>query len=212
MGKDVFPKITAIPKGHRITPDIDLLEIRDYEKKVIGYEIKLLKYSAQKNDVPLTPLYAGLGQVLCYFQFGVDQVFLTLCICKIPQNRQGLMRTLETKLKEVCNFLERFFLNYSPYIGLELYRQDESYPITLMSPKQSFPIISDKEIEHRKECLIRRQFSWGNKWLKEMTKEVKNSPKPECFKKLPDDAPIPIQDCSHCKYKKGCLKELSKFL
>jgi hypothetical protein len=41
------------------------------EPFIVGYEVKLLA----KKEI-FNPFYAGLGGVLCYFQYGSDQAWL----------------------------------------------------------------------------------------------------------------------------------------
>jgi len=63
---EAYPKVTSIPKGKRITPDIVLLEIqRMAQPTMVGYEVELLRPSD-----PYKYFYAGLGEVINYFRYG----------------------------------------------------------------------------------------------------------------------------------------------
>jgi len=62
----------------KISPDIDLLQINQSTRTVTGYEFKLIKYHKGWKKANLVPVYAGLGQMFSYFNFGVDQSVLVI--------------------------------------------------------------------------------------------------------------------------------------
>jgi hypothetical protein len=89
-----YPKVTTIAKT-RLTPDIDLLKIEHPSGKepfIVGYEVKLLG----KKEI-FNPFYAGLGEVLCYFQYGIDQAWLLI---GIPSNAPS---DTENRIKKFGN-------------------------------------------------------------------------------------------------------------
>lgn len=166
---EVYPKVTSIPKGKRITPDIDLLLINKYKSPelILGLELKLLR----KTDL-LQNFYLGLGEAICYFQHGADQVRLILGCFNM--NSQELNQ-VENKLRKVCNFLEQInFSSFHPYLGIDIYREDKDYPISLMelSSNARFPVHSYKEINHKRNCLLNGEFEWGKRWIKNREKSL----------------------------------------
>ena len=98
--EEVYPKVTAIPRGRRITPDIDLLEIKGYgDIQTVGCELKLLKFNKRTMDVPFTPFYTGLGEATCYFQHGVEQVYLIIGCYLVPEDHLNLLDKIEKRLE-----------------------------------------------------------------------------------------------------------------
>jgi len=96
---EVFPKVSSIPLGHKINPDIDLLHINKYAcpPELTGYEVKVLR----KND-PLGPFYTAIGEALCYLRFGLDWAYVVIGCHKVPP---GQVDRVEATLKETWAFL-----------------------------------------------------------------------------------------------------------
>ena len=172
--EEVYPKVTAIPRGHRITPDIDLLEIKRYgDVHTIGYELKLLKFNKKTMDVPFTPFYTGLGEATCYFQHGVERVHLIIGCYLVPQDHLDLLDKIEKRLEEICKLMKESVLVISPHLGIEFYRQDRNYSITLKPTEGKFYVSVHEDIQHKRECLLRKEFSWGRTWLRNMRRKQK---------------------------------------
>jgi hypothetical protein len=151
---DKYPKVTAIAKT-RLTPDIDLLKIEQlYGKEpfIVGYEVKLLGRKEIFN-----PFYAGLGEALCYFQYGIDQVWLLI---GIPSNAPN---DAENRIRKIWEFL-RNSNNVPTYLGLRLLRERMS-PIDI-EPKGKF-YASSENAKYMRESLLKKQFSWAKRWLKD---------------------------------------------
>lgn len=59
----VYPKVSAIA-GKKIRPDIDILEIKKESQsqyKIIGYELKLIKFNKRNKGLSWCAFYQGLG-------------------------------------------------------------------------------------------------------------------------------------------------------
>lgn len=164
---EIYPKVSSIPKGKKITPDIDLLIINRYQPFILGFEVKLLR----KKD-PLQTFYLGLGEALCYFQHGVDQVHLILgCFNMNPSE----LDNVEDKLRKVCNFLKKTIFSYSyPYLGIDIFREDRNYSTSLkeVSTDAKFTTHNYKEVNHKKDCLLNNEFEWGKRWLRNREKNL----------------------------------------
>ena len=180
----VYPKVSEIPRGKKnmILPDIDLLEIDANRSKVMGYEVKVLKYRKTSNNFPLGGFYKGLGQVLCYFQHGVEWAYLVLGLCGVPEDRLevssasegNILDKTDNSLMQIWEFLKERLFPSSGYIGIMVYRQDieKKWQSFIPPPLESSFHISP-DINFKYDCLTRQQFTWAKKWLKEMEKKEK---------------------------------------
>jgi hypothetical protein len=77
---DAYPRVTAIG-GKKIVPDIDVLEIRPAthgQQRLLGYEIKLMRYDKRSKGLTWGTFYKGIGQALMYLLHGVQKVGLVL--------------------------------------------------------------------------------------------------------------------------------------
>ncbi len=172
---DLYPKVTAIPRGNRISPDIDLLSVNEIAQppkpKILGCEVKLLRYRKSENDIPLDPFYSGLGQALCYFQHGIDRVVLILGSYGAPKEQEN--KLLE-KLKKAAQLASALVPQAS--FGIELFTPElEGQP--LLDPKPLAPgllsqlAISVPWIDHawanKRDNILFKHFAWGSKWAKE---------------------------------------------
>jgi hypothetical protein len=174
---ELYPKVTAIPRGNRISPDIDLLGIQQNVSPLSNpitsaWEVKLLRYRASENDIPLDPFYAGLGQGLCYFQHGIDRVILSL-------GSYGAPKEQETRLVEKLTRAARLASALGPKasIGIELFTS-ELEGKTLLAPQQlesgvfshsafTHPWI-DHDFTNKYDNILHRHFTWGSRWVKQM--------------------------------------------
>jgi hypothetical protein len=173
---ELYTKVTAIPRGNRISPDIDLLGVNDNamppNAKIQAFEVKLLRYRKSENDIPLDSVYAGLGQALCYFQHGIDRVVLVLGAYGVPKEQEN--KLLE-KLKKVAQLVSALVPQAS--IGIELFTQ-ELEGKRLLDPKPMAPgflsqtALTVPWIDHawanKRDNILFRHFAWGSRWVKEM--------------------------------------------
>jgi len=174
----VFPKVSEIPKGkdNIITPDIDLLRVRPHKQigatghkaDVIGYEVKFLKYRKKSNSFNLDGFYKGLGQVLCYFQHGVQQAFLVVGLSYAPQD---VIKKTKNHIQRIWEFLKNWFLPITNYVSIEIRSPPYEEEPLVSIPPHLFPVETDEDIKHKYNCLIRLEFTWAKKWLSEMKKQ-----------------------------------------
>jgi hypothetical protein len=156
-----YPKITYIPKGDRISPDIDLLTIyRSGEKTVLtGFETKVVN---RRRNI-LGPFYAAFGQALCYFQFGVDQTYVIMGCYGLDEEKRA---DIETKIQRVWQFLSTHSL-LPRYVGFKLFIEGKNWPEYSAEPEASFTPRPDSEADFKRDCLIRGKFVWGERWLRD---------------------------------------------
>lgn len=87
---DVYPKVSAVG-GRRIAPDIDILQIQkpsQAQPRLVGYEVKLLKFNKSSKGLSWKGFYSGIGQALLYLKNGVHQATLVLGFHEgIPDDR-----------------------------------------------------------------------------------------------------------------------------
>lgn len=182
-GEEVYPKVTSIPKGMRITPDIDLLKIDRHANTTTGYEVKFLR----KTD-PYTPFYTGLGQACSYFGYGIDEVVLVLGCFNMDRT---LIDEIENRLKVLCFNFQTLFLKGDitkpmfllpkeeppqKYLTLDINMIREDFgSLRNLLPKTN-PIkierISNAESGHEKQCLLRNEFEWSKRWLRNREKKA----------------------------------------
>ena len=177
----IFPKISEIPKGkdNTITPDIDLLKVRPRDKQkssqsqsevdVVGYEVKFLRYRKKSRSFNLDGFYKGLGQVLCYFQYGVKQAYLVVGLSDAPKD---IIEKTERHIQQIWNFLTKRFSPIGNYVSIDIRTPPYSESLSFVFiPTGMFPVMSNEDIKYKYECLIRLKFTWAGKWLSEMKKQ-----------------------------------------
>lgn len=145
---NLYPKVTTIART-RLAPDIDLLRIlRPYQKapSLVGYECKLLN---RKRNV-LGPIYAGLGQVLCYFRYGVDQAWLVIGVPSEVSDDDV------DKLREALKFLWKS-RTMPRYVGVKLIREG-GYFIDDIKPENRFYVSSYENANYMRESLLKDEF------------------------------------------------------
>jgi hypothetical protein len=107
-----FPKVHTI-STLPISPDIDLLYVDSIRKVTVGHEFKLLRYIKNWKRVNYAPLYAGIGEALLYFNFGVDQCYLILGFAEMPSELVDVtIKKIEQAL-EAFNTLTQLFKQWS---------------------------------------------------------------------------------------------------
>src|SRR3989304_1515036 len=83
---DWYVGVSLIARDLKVSPDIDLLRVytnqyRPEENTAIGIELKMLKprkYGENTWRIPMSPFYQGIGQVLTYFEHGIDRAALVI--------------------------------------------------------------------------------------------------------------------------------------
>jgi len=155
-----YPKITSIPKGTRISPDIDLLTIYKSSDKtaLTGFEMKLVN---QRRNI-LGPFYAALGQALCYLQHGLDQTYVVMGCYGLDEEKRADIRVT---IENVWEFLSTNSL-LPQYVGLTIFIEGQDWPKYSVEPKHSFTPPARSEADFKRDCLIRGKFVWGKGWLR----------------------------------------------
>lgn len=123
---NLIPWVTAIPKGKKIKPDLDLICIQKYSNRevITGWEVKLVR----PND-PFKYFYQGLGEILFYPYFGVDKPCLLLGWFNFEDEKAE--ERLRKKLKEKCEFLKTHKIIPS-YIQVEMISNLSTPPSLLL--------------------------------------------------------------------------------
>jgi len=155
-----YPKVTTIAKT-KLTPDIDLLRIESsYGKEpfIIGYETKVLG-----GKRIFDAFYKGLGETLCYFNYGINQAWL---VVGIPVDAPA---DVENKLKETWEFLKKSRI-IPTYVGLRLQREKRSSSVDI-NPEGSFYASSYEDAKFFRECLLKKQFAYSKKWVRVFTSD-----------------------------------------
>jgi|BEDMetMinimDraft_2_1075160.scaffolds.fasta_scaffold00786_4 hypothetical protein len=140
---DVYPKVSAIG-GKKINPDIDILQIERLPQnqfRLVGYEIKLIKFDKRSRGLSWNNFYSGLGQALLYLENGVHRACLVLgfhenvpndelideFLGRLRNKKELLKNLLDTALLFMLKFYKEDYPNFAlPLIGAEddLYSQD----------------------------------------------------------------------------------------
>jgi|GEM_PF-705022 hypothetical protein len=156
---DVYPRVSAIA-GKKINPDIDILQINrvsDYHR-LIGYELKLMKFDKRSKGLSWEAFYKGIGQALLYLKNGVHRVFLILGFHEnIPNDKM---------IENFCNWLwdkkeliSQVLGNHIS-IGMCLYEGGSIYEI--IEAKLDFHP-SDDETKFLTEALLKGRFTFDKK-------------------------------------------------
>jgi len=116
LGNWIYAKITKIA-GEFIQPEIDLLDISGMmpHQTLHAFEFKVLNSQIMANNY--SHIYAGIGQALSYFKYGVDQSYLVIGIFENVTQADTLHRII-AKLGEVISKLS---LNC---FQIKMYRED----------------------------------------------------------------------------------------
>lgn len=157
---DVYPRVTAIG-GRKIHPDIDILQIKgisEHRYRLIGYELKLIKFDRRSKGLSWNAFYTGIGQALLYLKNGVHQAFLLLGFHEnVPTDkfidvfRDWLWKYKELIAKIVGNYLS---------IGIYLYERG-NVSVMIEASLDFYP--SNKEIRLLSEELLQRKFTFDKK-------------------------------------------------
>lgn len=155
-----FPKVTQI-STLKLSPDIDFLQIDDYNKVVTGFEFKLIKYHKGLRRANLTPFYTGIGEALHYFQFGIDRSCLVLGLSKdIPQRS---LDTASSKISELAStFISFKTFNNLRCFGVKVWSEATNFTSDLLEATDNFNMTDNAK--HLKNCLLLQQFKYDRKF------------------------------------------------
>jgi hypothetical protein len=158
---NVYPKVSAIG-GKKISPDIDILQIERISQnqfRLIGYEIKLIKFDKRSKGLSWNSFYSGVGQALLYLKNGVHRAFLVLGFHenilddKIIDEFRGWLWNKKDLLKKIIE----------NYVSIDTYLYKEgplSSPI-IKAEQDFYP--SDKEVELLSNELLQGKFTFNKK-------------------------------------------------
>ena len=153
---DVYPKVSAIG-GKKIVPDIDILQIQKISQnqyRLIGYEIKLMKYNKGSKGLSWYSFYSGIGQALLYLRYGIHQTFLVLGFHEnVPDDK--IIDDFHNELERKKELLKRIMGNYIS-IGLYLYEGGSILPIIRAS---SDFYLFDDELRLLSQELLQGKFT-----------------------------------------------------
>jgi len=163
---EAYAKVTEIPRGNPIQPDIDVLEVRRHEDPplVIGYEVKLLRYNKRYKAVSLEEFYKGVGQVHCYFQHGIDRAMLVFGIEGAPEDIAS--RTTQ-RIRTMCESFKSTFGAYIKYIGIQFLHWN-GVGTVMLDTNQSYAVCSYDDPRYKKESVLKKQFKWSKNWFETM--------------------------------------------
>lgn len=159
---EAYPKVSVIG-GKKISPDIDILEIQKVSQnqfRLIGYEIKLMKFHKTSKGLSWYNFYNGIGQAFIYLKNGVQRVVLVLGFDESVYD--------DKLIDEFCNRLDnkkdllRSILGSYISIGVYLYRKAG---IHLLIKTDSYFLSVDKEVRLLSNELLQGKFKF-NKRLK----------------------------------------------
>jgi len=162
---DVYPKVSAIG-GKKISPDIDILQIESFPKnrfRLIGYELKLIKFDKRCKGLSWNSLYSGIGQALLYLKNGVHRAFLVLGFHEnIPDDKS--VKEFREWLWDKRELLKRIVGNY---VSVDTYLYKGS-PLNapIIEAESDFQPSDDEEVKLLSNELLQGKFTF-NKKLKE---------------------------------------------
>lgn len=126
FGNNLFPLVRRIG-GEIISPEIDLLNI---ERKglndffITGYEFKFL--DCKNADANYKRIYAGIGQALMYFQYGIDRCYLVVGLSKrLSPKTMAMVFSKCTTLSTLMKNLEILPSNPLNYLGFWVFLETQ---------------------------------------------------------------------------------------
>ena len=160
LAYDGYPKVSVIA-GTRVNPDIDILHITKVpgnQRRLIGYELKLMKYNQRSKGLSWHAFYQGIGQTHLYLKNGVHRAVLILGFHEnIPDDEQ--IASFDTWLWDKRNLLSRILGNYIS-VGTFLYKRGHFSPKIEAKSDFSPP---DEETRFLTQALLQGKFTYNKK-------------------------------------------------
>jgi hypothetical protein len=165
--------VNRISRNMKVSPDMDLLrvyinEFHPEENRALGIELKLLKlrkYRGNNWRISLDPFYQGLGQVITYFEHGIDRAALVIGFHGDCAERPNEVRAAEQMLKLHCNFLRGILQSLFPYLQVYLLKDDQ-LAVLVSSPNWEtarYPTFSN-DAQLRRASIFNLQFASKGSW------------------------------------------------
>ena len=163
---DNFYAVRMIAKDLKVTPDIDLLNVyvnphHPEENTVIAFELKILKYHRRYKRISMTPFFQGLGQVLTYFQHGIDRATLVMGFHPDTEAHPDETKQAEELLKEYGNYLKTSVFRNFPYLQIAYVKKADLEWVLHQTDwdRARFPYSSDRNRELRRENILQKQLT-----------------------------------------------------
>jgi len=158
-------------------PDIDLLYIDskrqnpfDSSRKgfIEAFEIKTLGENSFRE------FYAGLGQAMMYYRFGIDKVTL---IVGYFGNNENRIEEIYFKLRKDCSYLQKhFWQNKFLYVNFFIKSKGEFRQIfPLLKQPPEFPKLDEEALKFREQILnmkIIKSKEWIKNYYKKRAKKL----------------------------------------
>lgn len=171
--------VNLIARNLKVSPDIDLLRIyinqfHPEQNTAIGLELKVLKPRKYGDiwHINLGPFYQGLGQLLTYFEHGIDRAALVVGFHKNCTDHPNETKDAESLLKTHCAILKDSIFAAFPY--LRIYAMNDGKLETLLGnagwdEARFVPRSADAKL--RRDSIFKMQFA-----SKSLPKHVAKSP------------------------------------
>jgi len=164
---DYYYAVRMIAKDLKVTPDIDLLSVyvnayHPEQNTVIAFEFKILNYHQRYKRIMLTPFYHGLGQVLTYFQHGIDRAMLVLGFHSSTDEYPDAVKDAQESLKTHGDSLKTSIFSNFPYLRIVSLRKGDLESVLYHADwdKARFPFLSDGSRKLRRENILQRQLTY----------------------------------------------------
>jgi len=165
---DWYVGVSLIARDLKVSPDIDLLRVytnqyRPEDSTAIGIELKMLKprkFGENTWRIPMSPFYQGIGQVLTYFEHGIDRAALVIGFHEECDRHPTESKQAERLLRTHCSAMKSSILAALPYL-LIYSMKGGSLESLVSSPnwdRVRFPI-QDQETKLRRDSILRLQFA-----------------------------------------------------
>ena len=158
---EVYPKVSAIA-GKKIRPDIDILEIKkepQNQNKVIGYELKLIKFDNRSKGLSWNAFYQGIGQALISLKHGIHRCVLLIGFHKnilddkfLDEFHEMLWEGREHLYSQILGSYISIgtYLYKGGYVNCEIEAKSDFYPL-------------DEKINLSRQNLLNKNFTYAKR-------------------------------------------------
>jgi hypothetical protein len=160
MPYDAYPQVSAIG-GKKINPDIDILKVQKISQtqfRLIGCEVKLIKFDNRSKRLSWSGFYNGIGQALLYLKNGVHQAVLVLGFHESILDDKAIDQFHEW-LWDNKDLLKRILGNYLSIV-LHLYERN---PISPLIEATSDFYASDEKVRLLSDEILHKKFTFNKR-------------------------------------------------